>query len=164
MSDLRDRTVQPHERMEVGKAAEHLVCADLILLGFRAFLADQGLPYDVVVDVEHRLLRIQVKATASLYPDGRGVYRFNPRRKLGGDRARRPGLRDCDLYAFVALDRRVIGYLAVLDVPQCLEVFPPGTVISTARARTRGNIDQLSFPEALTSLAKKSGDLFTGEA
>jgi len=31
--------------LEIGKAAEHLVCADLILKGYRSFLADQGLPF-----------------------------------------------------------------------------------------------------------------------
>ena len=35
--------------LELGKAAEHLVVADLILSGYRAYLTEQGLPYDVVV-------------------------------------------------------------------------------------------------------------------
>jgi hypothetical protein len=51
------------EDLELGKAAEHLVCADLILRGYRAFLSDQGLPYDVLVEAGQRLVRIQVKAT-----------------------------------------------------------------------------------------------------
>ena len=38
--------------LELGKAAEHLVVADLILSGYRAYLTEQGLPYDVVVDHE----------------------------------------------------------------------------------------------------------------
>ncbi len=54
--------------LEVGKAAEHLVVADLILSGYRAYLTDQGLPYDVVVDVGGRLYRVQVKATRGLRP------------------------------------------------------------------------------------------------
>jgi hypothetical protein len=32
--------------LQTGKAAEHLVCCDLILQGYSAFLADAGLPYD----------------------------------------------------------------------------------------------------------------------
>lgn len=31
----------PARALEVGKAAEHLVCAELILQGHRAFLSDQ---------------------------------------------------------------------------------------------------------------------------
>jgi hypothetical protein len=34
----------------MGKAAEHLVCADLLMKGYNAFLSAQGLPYDVVID------------------------------------------------------------------------------------------------------------------
>lgn len=51
------------EDLEVGKAAEHLVVADLILSGYRAYLSDQGLPYDVVIDASGVLLRLQVKST-----------------------------------------------------------------------------------------------------
>jgi hypothetical protein len=36
--------------LEMGKAAEHLVCADLLMKGYNAFLSAQGLPYDVVID------------------------------------------------------------------------------------------------------------------
>lgn len=37
------------KELQLGKAGEHLVCFDLINQGYNAFLADQGLPYDVVV-------------------------------------------------------------------------------------------------------------------
>ena len=49
--------------LETGRAAEHLVVADLILSGYRAFLTEQGLPYDVVLDCGEKLYRLQVKAT-----------------------------------------------------------------------------------------------------
>ena len=48
----------------MGKAAEHLVCADLLMKGYNAFLSDQGLPFDVVIDLGRRLFRVQVKGTA----------------------------------------------------------------------------------------------------
>ena len=48
--------------LAAGTAAEHLVCADLLLCGYRAFLADQNCAYDIAVDVAGRLIRIQVKA------------------------------------------------------------------------------------------------------
>ena len=37
--------------LQKGKAGEYLVCADLILKGFVAFISEQGLPYDVVLDI-----------------------------------------------------------------------------------------------------------------
>lgn len=52
--------------LQMGKAGEHITCADLILQGFNAFLADQGLPYDVLVDFNGRIYKIQVKATGGL--------------------------------------------------------------------------------------------------
>jgi len=50
--------------LEIGKAAEHLVCADLILKGYRSFLADQGLPFfgaesPYIVDVAPPLWAVQ---------------------------------------------------------------------------------------------------------
>jgi predicted AAA+ superfamily ATPase len=49
--------------MQAGKAGEYLVCADLIAKGYVAYLSEQGLPYDVVLDTGDSLLKIQVKAT-----------------------------------------------------------------------------------------------------
>ena len=47
----------------VGVAGEHLVCCDLICNGYNAFMTDQGLPYDLILDVDDKLLRVQVKTT-----------------------------------------------------------------------------------------------------
>lgn len=52
--------------LQMGKAGEHLVCADLILQGYNAFMADQGLPYDVVVDTDGKIHKVQVKSTLDL--------------------------------------------------------------------------------------------------
>lgn len=107
--------------LEVGKAAEHLVCAHLILTGYRAFLSDQGLPYDILVDVGGNLLRVQVKATrkpknhdpATRVSPG---YLFHLRRAGKGGRRRYPA-NAFDLYALVALDRQAIAYLPACDCP-----------------------------------------------
>ena len=74
--------------LQIGKAGEHLVCSDLILQGFNAFLADQGLPYDVVVDNDNKLWKIQVRATLTLSSVGKSLrYRFqNSHRKFGRGR------------------------------------------------------------------------------
>ena len=47
--------------LQVGKAGEYLVCCDLVMKGFVAFLSEQGLPYDVLLDNGSKLLKIQVK-------------------------------------------------------------------------------------------------------
>lgn len=46
-----------------GNAAEHLVCADLLLNGWVAYLAGAGVPYNVLVDTGEVRLRVQVKST-----------------------------------------------------------------------------------------------------
>ena len=49
-----------HE-LQIGKAGEYLVCADLIIKGFVAYPSEQGLPYDIVLDNGKKMLRVQVK-------------------------------------------------------------------------------------------------------
>ena len=106
--------------LQIGKAGEHLVCCDLILQGYNAFLADQGLPFDVVVERQGELKKIQVRSTLNLYTIHRKrcytngeqqVYRFGLRR---GKRAKYNAKEiEVDYYAFVALDIREIAYLHV---------------------------------------------------
>lgn len=101
--------------LAAGTAAEHLVCADLLLRGYRAFLSDQTCPYDVAVDVGHRILRIQVKATRAprAIPQRVGhfpAYMWHVRRAgKAGARAYVGG--EFDLLALVALDVRQIAYM-----------------------------------------------------
>jgi hypothetical protein len=105
--------------LQVGKAAEHLVVADLILAGYNAFLTDAGLPFDVCVVLGNRLVRIQVKATQKVmerrnsavverhhYQD---IYRFGLRSAKRG--ARKISADNVDVFAMVALDQRKIAYL-----------------------------------------------------
>jgi len=71
--------------LQAGKAGEYLVCADLIVKGYVAFPSEQGLPFDVVLDVEGRLLRVQVKTTRRLRPLVQrkrpiSAYQFNIKR------------------------------------------------------------------------------------
>jgi len=98
-------------QLQIGKAAEYLVCSDLILKGMNAFLADQGSPYDVIADLDGKLYRVQVKATSEKVNYGHGcyVYRFGTRRAKGA-RVRASSV-DVDCFAFVAIDRKIIGYL-----------------------------------------------------
>jgi hypothetical protein len=114
--------------LAAGTAAEHLVCADLLLAGYRAFLADQNCPYDVAVDVAGRLIRIQVKATrrqraipqrASHIP----AYMWHVRRAGKGGR-RVYAADDFDMLALVALDVRRIAYAPPSELKQTIHIRP----------------------------------------
>ena len=116
--------------LAAGTAAEHLVCADLLLDGWRAFLADQNCPYDVAVEIGGRLIRVQVKATrqqraipqrAAHVP----AYTWHVRR--AGKRGQRTYAADeFDLLALVALDIRRIAYLPPSEHRQTVHIRPPG--------------------------------------
>lgn len=103
------------DQLQIGKAGEHLVCCDLILQGHNAFLADQGLAFDVVVEKEGKLYTVQVKATQQLinYEKGVNVYRFNTRRAKGA--RKRFDSETIDFFAFVALDIMCIAYIPIKD-------------------------------------------------
>jgi hypothetical protein len=113
----------------VGKAAEHLVCVDLLMKGYNAFLSDQGLPYDVVIDLGRQLVRVQVKGTAKPKNPMRGLrisdgYFFHVRRAGRGHR-RVYGDNEFDIYALVALDIYAVAYFARKEVDSqtiCLRV------------------------------------------
>lgn len=99
--------------LHAGRAGEHLVAADLLRKGFECFEAAQGMPYDLVVDAEGVLLRVQVKTTRKpevLPGKNRRAYRFWVSRC--GKRGSKVRLSsDVDLFALVALDTCQIGYL-----------------------------------------------------
>ncbi|MHA6820098.1 group I intron-associated PD-(D/E)XK endonuclease [Ralstonia pseudosolanacearum] len=105
--------------MEVGRAGEYLVMADLLLDGWVAYPTSQGVPYDIAVDIGDRIIRVQVKSTkmprtpASLNR-GTPLYVFHTRR-AGKHGRRRYSNDDFDMLALVALDRRLIAYYALAD-------------------------------------------------
>ena len=142
--------------LEIGKAAEMLVCADLILQGYRAFLTDQGLPYDVVIDVNGKLIRVQVKSSTQPRsvpnrPGSSPSYMFHVRR-AGKGAARRVGNDVFDMLALVALDIRCIAYLPIDEkVLQTINLRIPENS-SLHGNRTRENIDQFTIEKALTSM------------
>lgn len=142
--------------IEVGKAAEHLVVADLILQGHRAYLTDQGLPYDVVVDVDGRLLRIQVKSTRYQRPVAQRKtftpgYIFHTR-KAGKQGRRQYAATEFDLIAFVALDVRVIAYMPFAAVSSNMIILRPLAYVPAPHAQRRENIDGFPFSKALADL------------
>lgn len=112
--------------LQIGKAGEYLVCADLIIKGFVAYPSEQGLPYDVVLDTGNKLLRIQVKTTskplhmkqrANEYP----AYLFSIKR-AGKTGKTRYTENDIDLFAMVALDTKEIAYVWNKDMPTSINI------------------------------------------
>ena len=117
---IRDTTGETANR--TGRAGEHLVCAELLRAGYECFLTEGKAPYDVVADVDGRLIRIQVKTTSGvkLCPQRANhtpVYAYSARRvgKLQR-KGYEPG--QADLVAYVALDRHVIAYLPAERIAQ----------------------------------------------
>ncbi len=130
--------------------------ADLILQGYRAYLTDQGLPYDVVLDIDNKLLRIQVKATREhrAVPQRRShlpAYQFHVRRAGKGGRRRYRGT-EFDLLAFVALDTRVIAYMPFTDGLRQIIILRPAGHRPAKNATRRENIDQFPIKTALDRL------------
>lgn len=142
--------------MDIGKAAEHLVCADLILAGHRVFLSDQGLPYDLLVDLGDRFVRVQVKAT-SFARNGNAagrspnmVYSFNVRSRGKKKKGERLSEKHCDVVAFVALDVRQIAYMPIRAVGQTVSLYPVGYTFPGKYRRSRiAPIDGFPFAEAI---------------
>ena len=117
--------------LAAGTAAEHLVCADLLMLGLNTFLADQNCAYDVAVDINGRLVRVQVKATRQQrsIPQREShipAYMWHVRRAGKGGR-RVYGSDEFDLLALVALDIRRIAYLPPSAHRQTVHIRPPGS-------------------------------------
>lgn len=103
------------KELQLGKAGEHLVCYDLILHGHNAFLADQGLPYDVLVDINGKLKKIQVKSTTKLIDTktrAKRVYRFGLRKGNINNFSRLIKI-EVDYIACVALDIKTIAYIPI---------------------------------------------------
>jgi hypothetical protein len=123
--------------LDVGKAAEHLVCADLLLQGYRAFLSDQGLPYDVLIEHGGRLIRVQVKSTlaqCNVNMKGRnprmsysGGVRYRGRKQKG----ERLSDIHCDIVALVALDIRAIAYIPLKYCGQTVQLAAPNQELTT---------------------------------
>ena len=152
-------TAETISDLEIGRAAEHLVVADLILSGYRAYLTEQGLPYDVVIDHERKMYRVQVKATreAKKIPQRGAIgvgYLFAVRRAGKGGR-RHYANDEFDVIALVAMDIRVIAYMPFQGtILQTIQLRPPGHCASPRTERSR-TIEQFPIETALAVLGGK---------
>lgn len=114
------------KELQIGKAGEYLVCADLILKGFTAYPSEQGLPYDVVLDIDGKLIKVQVKTTETYRSvpqrntDSK-AYIFNVKRK-GKNGNKRYDNDEVDLFALVCLNNKAVGYIKNTDMPDTLNL------------------------------------------
>ena len=112
--------------VQTGIAGEYLVCADLTMKGFVAYPTMQGLPYDVLLDTGGRMLKVQVKTTAThkTIPQRRKdsqAYIFQIKR-AGKNGDLRYTEREIDVFAVVALDTMQVGYLLNKDMPTTINI------------------------------------------
>lgn len=114
--------------MQIGKAGEYLVCSELIMMGYIAYPSEQGLPYDVVMDYNGRLLKLQVKTTRGLRnvlqrKNPTKAYQFNIKR-CGKNNKQLHKNESVDFFALVALDTKQIGFILNKDVRQTMAFRP----------------------------------------
>jgi len=114
--------------MQIGKAGEYIVCAELIMMGFIAYPSEQGLPYDVVMDYNGKLLKVQVKTTRGLRnvlqrKNPIKAYQFNIKR-CGKKNKQLNSSESVDLFALVALDTKQVGFMLNKDVKQTMAFRP----------------------------------------
>lgn len=107
--------------LQIGKAGEYLVCADLILNGFIAFPSEQGLPFDVVLNNKGKLLKVQVKTTRGpkYIPQRKtdiSAYIFHIGNNGKMNRRKKYDSNQVDLFALVALDSKRIAYIPYFNI------------------------------------------------
>ena len=116
--------------LEIGKAGEHFVCFHLLMKGYNAFLADQGQNYDILLDKDGILYRIQVKSSQkakNVNSQGRNervAYSFSAKR-MGKNGSKSLSKKDADIIAVVALDIGEVAYFPIEFVGQTLQLSPP---------------------------------------
>lgn len=118
--------IRDSKQLQIGKAGEYLVCADLILKGFIAFPSEQGLPYDVLLDTGEKLLKVQVKTTEKprkvmQRAKDSFAYVFQIKR-AGANGKTRYEEKEIDLFALVCLDTMQIGYLTNKEMPTTINI------------------------------------------
>lgn len=133
--------------LEVGRAGEHLVVADLILKGYKAFLTDQGLPFDVVLENDNNLYKIQVKTTLapSFVPQRvkRTLkYLFHVKR-CGKNGIKKYTMSDVDIFALIALDTKEIGYIPNNKAKQTMFFLPKGSLPILSNEKIKAEIKTL---------------------
>lgn len=113
--------------LQIGKAGEYIVCADIIMKGLIAFPSEQGLPYDVIIDTGKKLLRCQVKTTEKprKIPQRNKetfAYIFNVKRHGNPNNLRQYNQNEVDVFALVELENRRVVYVRNKEMPCTLNL------------------------------------------
>lgn len=117
---------------QAGKAGEHLVISELLSLGYEAFMAGEGLPYDIVFEKDNSIVRVQVKTSRkpSITPqkkrDTTGYIYHIKRNGKGGKKEY--AINSIDCFAIVALDTKEIGYIKLDEVKSTLVIRPTSMI------------------------------------
>lgn len=106
------------KELNLGRAGEYLVMADLLLKGYQCFDSGQGANYDLIMEnKDGKLIKIQVKTTEKIKDwsstNKKNVnksYFFHTKR-CGKNGKKFYKDNDFDLYALVMLDIKQIAYL-----------------------------------------------------
>ena len=140
--------------LAAGLAGEHLVCAELLMAGYRAFLAEQICPYDVAVEYNSKLIRIQVKSTRCprCIPQRKthnAAYLWHVRR--AGKKGKRVyAENEFDLLALVALDIKRIAYMLPSENKNTVHIRHPDVDYNSTRLRK--TFDMFTFESALARI------------
>lgn len=106
----------PHHSKElnIGRAGQFLTLFDLLYKGVNAFSTDEGMNYDIIAEVDGRLVKIQVKTTSTNRLHSRNsvnpIHLFHVRR-AGKNANRMYEPSEFDGFALVALDLKEVFYL-----------------------------------------------------
>lgn len=144
--------------LEIGRAGEYLVAADLLLSGYGAFLTAQGLSCDIILEANGQLFKVQVKATRRPIPvphqkQRTQKYCFNVRR-CGKNGRRSYRDKEVDLFALVALDSREIGYITAQNAKQTMFFLPAGSEpIRKTGTYSQSNLSAFTIELALKGIS-----------
>lgn len=126
--------IMSNNNLELGKCGEYYSIYEIIKQGKIAFLSDQGLPYDIIVDHNGYLLKGQVKSTIGHQNYGKSAncLRFGTRSGKGCQRRASSDL--CDFYAFVSINDKIVSFFHISELESKTNI---GTVKQTIDLRSR---------------------------
>lgn len=142
----------------VGQAAEHYVMFDLMTSGIFASKSPDGCPYDIAADIGSKIIKVQVKSALKA-SDRDGAYRFKTyhREMKGKIRTDIPYTDDqVDLFAFVAIDQRVVAYVPFDRIFSTTAVFSTRRRVFLRKDIRRKFVEDYPLQEALAALTKRS--------
>lgn len=108
--DIYNTDKKYNREVAIGKAGEYLVCACLLKQGYDCFLSAYELPYDILVEKDGKVYKIQVKTVTKpiTTKKQKEIYRFGLRHGKGNLKR----FEKYDYFAFVALDIMKVAFLS----------------------------------------------------